>query len=118
MNIVEFFFSKCEENSKEIFCLWLALNQRLPNVVRLQKFGIDCLAACVFCKAPVEILSHLLFECPITNTLGSCMLRWVGEHRQVGSWQEEVALATGWAKKRTGRGGIYCSIFAMVVTII
>ncbi|KAK4726912.1 hypothetical protein R3W88_031829 [Solanum pinnatisectum] len=110
--------SHLEIHPQHKFCLWLALHQRLPTVDKLQSFGLDVPKACILCAAPVETLTHLLFDCPITNSLWSRMLKWAGEHRPIGYSQVEVAHAVKWAKKSSGNGGILSSLFAMVVTVI
>lgn len=46
------------------------------------------------------------------------MLNWVGESRSLGSWQEEVIHTPSWAEKSSGKGGIQCNMFALVVMVI
>ncbi|KAH0761419.1 hypothetical protein KY290_017492 [Solanum tuberosum] len=72
-----------------------SLGDRLGEMVHIGKFSI---------KSPEETLTHLLFDCPITNLLWSRMLKWAGEHRPISCWQEEVAQAVKWAKKQVWQG--------------
>ena len=52
------------------FFLWLAFQNRILNVDRLNKFGIFGPSRCVLCKNNLEEFDHLLFRCPYTLLLG------------------------------------------------
>ncbi|XP_059292280.1 uncharacterized protein LOC132045723 [Lycium ferocissimum] len=100
------------------FILWLGVLNRLATVDRLLKVGVQVPHSCVFCKGPDETMEHLFFGCPITHTFWRRALVWIGEHRTVGSWQEELDWINNLPKKRSGKEGILCCLFAMVINII
>ncbi|XP_049405161.1 uncharacterized protein LOC125868574 [Solanum stenotomum] len=52
------------------FHLWLAVQQRLSIVDRLQKFGIQVLMECSFCSQEEETFDHLLFSCSYSYRFG------------------------------------------------
>ncbi|XP_060177863.1 uncharacterized protein LOC132607802 [Lycium barbarum] len=46
------------------------------------------------------------------------ILVWLGVHRAIGSWQEEVQWTTTMAKRKSGRGAIISVVFAMVIALV
>ncbi|XP_060190658.1 uncharacterized protein LOC132619924 [Lycium barbarum] len=100
------------------FILWLVMRRRLATVDRLLKFGINVPLTCVFCNTYDETLLHLFFDCPATQALSHRMLVWLGVHRAIGSWQEEVHWTTTMAKRKSGKGEIISAIFAMVIGLV
>ncbi|XP_059306537.1 uncharacterized protein LOC132057979 [Lycium ferocissimum] len=100
------------------FTLWLAILRRLATVERLLKFGIHVPPTCAFCDSAMETVDHLFFRCHITSSFWQRLLSWLGFHRAIGEWQDEVQWVCSYAKKKSGSGAIISSVFAMCVAII
>lgn len=59
------------------FILWLAAQQKLATVDRLQRFGIQVPMDCVFCKAPAETFEHMFSTCPTKTALIKRLFSWL-----------------------------------------
>ncbi|XP_060182245.1 uncharacterized protein LOC132611904 [Lycium barbarum] len=100
------------------FTLWLALMRRLAIVVRLLKFGTTVPPTCVFYGLTDEILAHIFFECNTTETICARLLLWIGLPRTVGTWEEELRWTLIWAKRKSGKGEMVCTLFALVIALL
>ncbi|XP_060183077.1 uncharacterized protein LOC132613033 [Lycium barbarum] len=100
------------------FILWLTMKRRLATVDRLLKFGIIVPPTFVFYNTYDETLLHLFFNCTTTKALWHMMLVWLGVHRAIGSWQEEVQWTTTMAKRKSDRGAITSVVSAMVIALV
>lgn len=65
------------------FILWLAAHERLATVDRLNKIGVHVPQDCAFCKATIETLEHLFFECSVTTRVWTRLLVWLGMKRNI-----------------------------------
>ncbi|XP_075109196.1 uncharacterized protein LOC142180987 [Nicotiana tabacum] len=73
------------------FILWLAIQNRLATVDRLQKWGIQVDKRCILCTTGRdETLEHMLFECTYSQHMWKSILSWLSIQRRIGNWQEEV----------------------------
>ncbi|XP_019235475.1 PREDICTED: uncharacterized protein LOC109215818 [Nicotiana attenuata] len=73
----------------------LALQRRLSTADRMAKWGIQVPMNCVLCNADTEEThTHLFFECDYSRKMWSSFLRWIGDNRQVGTWEEEIERLT------------------------
>ncbi|KAH0650557.1 hypothetical protein KY284_030469 [Solanum tuberosum] len=97
------------------FIIWLAIQQRLATVERLQKIGIQVPMLCIFCDQEVESFEHLFFRCVYSNQIWTRMLKWMGNYRSIGPWQQEIEWVSQIAKKKTSQAEAICCTFAMVI---
>ncbi|KAH0654439.1 hypothetical protein KY290_031401 [Solanum tuberosum] len=79
------------------FIMWLAIQQRLATVERLQKIGI---------QVPM---------CVYSNQIWTRMLKWMGNYRSIGPWQQEIEWVSRIAKKKIAQAEAICCTFAMVI---
>jgi hypothetical protein len=53
--------------------LWCACHNILPTTENLIKKGMDVDPLCIFCKFKVEVIKHILWDCPSANDVwGGC----------------------------------------------
>ncbi|XP_055824641.1 uncharacterized protein LOC129893176 [Solanum dulcamara] len=93
----------------------LAVQHRLATVERLQKIGIQVPMNCIFCNQEEEYFDHLFFNCPYSKQVWSRSLKWLGIHRSIGSWKQELDWMCKVAKKKNAHAEITCCTFATVV---
>ncbi|XP_039006622.1 uncharacterized protein LOC120134212 [Hibiscus syriacus] len=79
---------------KQSVITWIALLNRLPTWVRLQKMGlvIDDVN-CVLCGLEAESREHIFFGCSFAKGLWGFILALCGVSRMVSSWDGELAWA-------------------------
>lgn len=100
------------------FILWIAVSKRLATVDRLQKWGIQVPSACVLCDSGLEETAdhdHLFVSCAYSKCLWTSLLMWLGEKRQLGTWNDEVDWMTKRTKNSKARDGILSFLFAASV---
>lgn len=100
------------------FIMWLAVQNRLATVDRLDKIGIKVPPDCAFCGGTKETFDHLYFECQETKTLWSRLCNWLGIQRSIDEWRKELTWISTIAKKTAGQTEIVTSAFVMTVYVI
>ncbi|XP_019265209.1 PREDICTED: uncharacterized protein LOC109242803 [Nicotiana attenuata] len=100
------------------FMLWLAMQNRLATVDRLQMIGIQAPMACVFFHSVIETHAHLFFECQVTGALWLRLLTCLGHIRIRGDAKHEMKWACSMAKRKNGLGAITSCTYAMAVYVI
>ncbi|XP_060170678.1 uncharacterized protein LOC132601614 [Lycium barbarum] len=95
-----------------------SIKKILATVDRLLKFGVAVPATCVSCGLTDETLPHLFFDCNTTKTIWTRLLIWLGLTRTVGTWEEELAWTLTWAKRKSGKGEMVCTLFALVIALV
>ncbi|KAL2905125.1 LINE-1 retrotransposable element ORF2 protein [Bienertia sinuspersici] len=62
---------------KHSFCLWLAVQQRLPTTDRLSKWGAQMQTTCGLCGTGQESSEHLFFQCPFSMEVWEELKAWL-----------------------------------------
>lgn len=89
------------------FILWLAIQQRLADVDRLERWGIQVDKGCVLYSSDIEeTMSHLLLACPYSKHLWGFILAWLGKNRRSGFWQDKVQWASNSVNNSRPRASI------------
>ncbi|XP_015167982.1 uncharacterized protein [Solanum tuberosum] len=94
----------------------MILQRKLSTVDRVLKWGIQADANCVLCNTGhIENFDHLFYACPYSSYVWKAMLKWLGYHRQVGSWEYEVKWMISRVKNSRPRAGILGFCFAAII---
>lgn len=67
------------------FILWMATQQRLKTVVRLQKIGIPEPINCIFCDKDIETFDHPFFSFTYSNQVWRRRLNWLQIRKSIGT---------------------------------
>lgn len=62
--------------------LWRCINNSLPVLQNIQKRGVQCCLICNKCGEAIEMMEHVMFECPNARTMWRIShVRWDWMHR-------------------------------------
>ncbi|KAJ9536707.1 hypothetical protein OSB04_un000092 [Centaurea solstitialis] len=71
---------------KHSFCLWLAIQDRLPTQDRMRRWlPDDSNLLCSLCNQQMDSRDHLFFQCNYSNMVWNAVRSWIGSV-QIGSW--------------------------------
>ncbi|XP_060210989.1 uncharacterized protein LOC132638012 [Lycium barbarum] len=89
------------EIPKHQFILWMAIQERLATVDRLEKWGIQVPPDCVLCNTKeMETFTHLFFDCAYARSMWKSLLQCLGMMRQITTWETEIQ----WLSSRVKQG--------------
>lgn len=60
--------------------LGVAVKNKLATGDRMLSWNANVDASCIFCKEPVETVTHLFFECSFSQQIWGCLARVMREH--------------------------------------
>ncbi|XP_039039775.1 uncharacterized protein LOC120177849 [Hibiscus syriacus] len=103
---------------KHSIIVWMAILNRLPTRVRLQKMGLNIDDVnCLLCGLEAETRDHLFFNCSFAKNLWGSILALCGISHAVSSWDDVLAWAIHCLKgnsfivkifKLAWAGHVYC----------
>ena len=67
---------------KHVIIAWMAIQNKLPTMNRLKKWGLEMDDTCVLCQQEAETREHLFFECSFAVEIWKEMLRQCGLGRE------------------------------------
>ncbi|CAK8534005.1 unnamed protein product [Lathyrus sativus] len=107
-------FSTTIARPRALFTLWMTCHRRLATKERLKKFGITTDDKCNFCNNE-ETIDHLFFQCPLFQSCWQDILRWMGIHRTLCDWREELNWIIHQCK---GKGWRKCLLRSAIVETV
>ena len=88
---------------KHAVIAWMVIQNRLPTLDRLKKWGLVMDETCVLCHHEAETREHLFFQCSFAVEIWKGILRKCGLGRESLGWEGELQWA---AKKLKGKAMI------------
>ncbi|KAF8064720.1 hypothetical protein N665_1171s0001 [Sinapis alba] len=82
------------ETPKYSFFVWLAVRNRLSTGDRMKNWYGSVDSSCIFCKAPVDTVEHLFFECSFSKVIWDELMKGVLGDRYTANWSEILRLLT------------------------
>ncbi|CAO2827748.1 unnamed protein product [Amaranthus hypochondriacus] len=98
-----------------IICLWQAIQDRLPTLIRIQRWGVVGDATCVLCRAHYEDRDHLFKLCPFTQDLQCELNSFLGHVQWASSFEEEVSRMCKMVKRKTAKASLLTMCCAELV---
>lgn len=98
-----------QANPKQIFILFLAIQERMYTKNRLIKWGIRNDTICATCEVEQESHQHLFFNCCISAKVWMYILKWLGIRRSPVGWREEIS----WARMQANAKNSLVEIYRM-----
>lgn len=71
---------------------WIAMKGRLTTGERMQHWNGSVDVSCVFCKAPLETIGHLFFECAYSREIWGGLTRSIFKEKYSVDWIEIVRM--------------------------
>lgn len=69
--------------------------EKTSYIIKTTKVWHKCILEYSYSVDAIKTIDHLYLKSPITRALWDKLLKWIGIHMQIGSWQQKLIWAKG-----------------------